>query len=86
MGKIKPLEEVQRPEWARNISTYKFIEEGQRMTDQAREARRAYKREWNRKNKDKVKAAQARYWERRAQAMTAAKNQGTDEPTAEGAG
>lgn len=56
------------------------------MTDQAREARRAYKREWNRKNKDKVKAAQARYWERRAQAMTAAKNQGTDEPTAEGAG
>jgi len=86
MGKIKPLEEVRRPEWARNISTDKFIEEGQRMTDQAREARRAYKREWNRKNKDKVKAAQARYWERRAQAMTAAKNQGTDEPTAEGAG
>ena len=29
------------------------------MTEQAREARRAYKREWNRKNRDKVKAAQA---------------------------
>lgn len=36
------------------------------MTDQAREARRAYKREWNRKNRDKVKAAQARYWDKRA--------------------
>lgn len=36
------------------------------MTEQAREARRAYKKEWNRKNRDKVKAAQARYWERKA--------------------
>ena len=36
------------------------------MNEQAREARRAYKREWNRRNPDKVKAAQARYWERRA--------------------
>ncbi len=36
------------------------------MTDEAREARRAYKREWNRRNPDKVKAAQARYWERQA--------------------
>ena len=38
------------------------------MTDQAREARRAYKREWNRRNRDKVAAAQARYWEKKAQA------------------
>lgn len=37
------------------------------MTEQAKEARRAYKREWNRRNADKVKAAQARYWERKAQ-------------------
>ena len=36
------------------------------MTEQAREAQRAYKREWNRKNRDKVKAAQVRYWERKA--------------------
>lgn len=36
------------------------------LTDQAREARRAYKREWNHKNKDKVKAAQVRYWNRKA--------------------
>ena len=37
------------------------------MTDKAKEARRAYKREWNRRNPDKVKAAQERYWNRKAQ-------------------
>lgn len=36
------------------------------LTDQAREARRAYKRKWNRKNADKVKAAQERYWNKKA--------------------
>ncbi len=36
------------------------------MTEAAKEARRAYKRAWNQRNKDKVKAAQARYWERKA--------------------
>lgn len=35
--------------------------------EQAAEARRAYKREWNRKNRDKVKAAQDRYWAKKAQ-------------------
>ena len=44
------------------------------MTEQAKEARRAYKREWNRKNRDKVKAAQERYWNRKAA------EQQTDEP------
>lgn len=38
------------------------------MTEQAKEARRAYKREWNRRNPDKVRAAQERYWEKRAAA------------------
>lgn len=42
------------------------------MNEQALEARRAYKREWNRKNKEKVKAAQARYWERKAAAAAEA--------------
>ena len=37
------------------------------MSEAAREARRAYKREWNRRNPDKVKAAQERYWNRKAQ-------------------
>lgn len=36
------------------------------MTDEAKEARRAYKREWARKNRDKVKRYQAAYWERRS--------------------
>lgn len=39
------------------------------MTEQAREARRAYRRKWNRENRDKVKAAQERYWERKAQEL-----------------
>lgn len=38
------------------------------MNERAKEARRAYKREWNRRNRDKVKAAQERYWSRRAEA------------------
>lgn len=36
------------------------------MTSEAMEARRNYKREWNKNNRDKVKAAQERYWVRRA--------------------
>lgn len=36
------------------------------MTEEAKAARRAYKRSWNAANKDKVKAAQARYWEKKA--------------------
>ena len=40
--------------------------EPQVMSEEARAAYRAYKREWNRKNRDKVKAANMRYWERKA--------------------
>lgn len=36
------------------------------MTEKARAARAAYRREWARKNPDKVKAQQARYWEKKA--------------------
>ena len=35
----------------------------------AAEARRAYKRAWYRKNIDKVKATQERYWLRKAEKM-----------------
>ena len=52
------------------------------MDERAKELRRAYKREWNRKNKDKVKAAQVRYWERKAAAAAAAQDQQTGEPGA----
>ena len=37
------------------------------MSEAAKEARRAYKREWNRRNPEKVRAAQERYWKRKAQ-------------------
>ena len=51
------------------------------MDEKAREARRAYKREWNRKNRDKVKAAQERYWARKAAEMEAAEqDQGEEVP------
>ena len=36
------------------------------MTEQAKEARRAYRRQWAKANPDKVKAQQERYWTRRA--------------------
>lgn len=36
------------------------------MNEKAKNARNAYKRAWAKKNPDKVKASQARYWERRA--------------------
>lgn len=41
------------------------------MTEQAAAARRAYRREWARKNPDKVKAQQERYWAKRAEAAEA---------------
>lgn len=50
------------------------------MTEQAREMRRAYKRDWNKRNRDKVKAAQQRYWERKAAEAAQDKQQTTDEP------
>lgn len=39
------------------------------MTDEAREAYLKYQREWRKKNKDKVKASQARYWEKKAKKL-----------------
>lgn len=37
------------------------------LEEKALELRRAYQREWRRKNKDKVRANNRRYWERKAQ-------------------
>ena len=36
------------------------------MNEQAKEARRAYKRQWAKRNPEKVKAQQERYWTRKA--------------------
>lgn len=35
----------------------------QTLSEEARQARNAYKREWARKHPDKVKEANAKYWE-----------------------
>lgn len=43
------------------------------MDDKAREAKREYMREWQKKNRDKVRAAQARYWMKKAAEMEATK-------------
>jgi hypothetical protein len=36
------------------------------LSDAAKEARRAYAREWRRRNPDKIRAARDRYWEKKA--------------------
>lgn len=50
------------------------------MSERAKEKRRAYKRAWNAANRDKVRAAQERYWQKKA-----AQDQKADEPTRQGA-
>lgn len=42
------------------------------MNKAAKEARRAYKRKWQRENPDKVKEYQARYWDKKAREAAAA--------------
>lgn len=37
------------------------------MTEAAREARNAYQRRWAKENPEKIKAAHARYWEKKAE-------------------
>lgn len=56
------------------------------MNEKALELRREYKRQWNRRNPDKVKASQEKYWERKAAQAEAqqAEAQQTDEPELQG--
>ena len=41
------------------------------MTDAAREAQREYMREWRKKNPERVRAKNKRYWEKKAQKLQA---------------
>lgn len=41
------------------------------MTDESRDARNAYRRDWAKNNPDKVRAQQLRYWQRKAAAAEA---------------
>ena len=53
------------------------------LSEQAKEARRKYKREWARKNPDKVREATARHWEkvaREAAQLAADKMQAAEQP------
>lgn len=42
------------------------------MTPEAREARKAYKREWAKKNPDKIRQYQETFWNKKAQEAAAA--------------
>lgn len=53
------------------------------MTEQAKAARRAYKRQWAKKNPDKVKAAQERYWTKKAAEQAQAEKMPAKEPAEE---
>ena len=44
------------------------------LSEKAKAARKAYRKEWARRNPDKLKAQQERYWEKRAARMEAAKD------------
>lgn len=48
------------------------------MNEAAAAARRAYQREWRRKNPEKIRAAQERYWTKKAREMNE-KKQDTEE-------
>lgn len=48
-------------------------------SDAARAARNAYAREWRKKNPDKVKAANVRYWEKKAAKQREAEGYADDE-------
>ena len=39
------------------------------MEDKAKSERNAYMKEWRKKNKDKVKAAQERYWSKKSKEL-----------------
>ncbi|MFL0165254.1 hypothetical protein [Candidatus Clostridium helianthi] len=40
------------------------------MDEKVRQTKREYMREWRKRNKDKVRAAQERYWEKKAMEST----------------
>lgn len=48
------------------------------MTEAAKEARRQYRREWNKAHKDNIKRYQARYWEKKAREAAEAKSDGAE--------
>lgn len=55
-------------EFERRLINVKInVKEVLKVTEEAKQARAAYMREWRANNPEKEKAARARYWERRAE-------------------
>lgn len=52
------------------------------LSEQAQAARRAYKKAWAQSNPDKVKAAQERYWQKRAEQQAQENQEVQGEPQA----
>jgi hypothetical protein len=48
---------------------YRKRKKGSENMEEAKEAKRQYMKEWRSKNKDKVKAAQERYWTKKYKEM-----------------
>ena len=63
----KKCRNTKRPQEAQ-IALESGRKEAFAMDEKAIEARRAYKREWQRNNPDKVRAQQERYWQKKAEA------------------
>lgn len=49
------------------------------MSEKAKEARRAYLRDYRRRNPEKAKEAKARYWERKAAKLQTEEKEGAEE-------
>ena len=61
------------------IDTRKKAAGGSKMNDAAKEARRAYKRAWNKAHPEKIKQYQETYWTRKAEAAKAAEKEAPGE-------
>lgn len=59
------------------MDTAELMKEGEEMemTDAAREAANAYKRAWNKRNPEKNKEYQRRYWAKKAKEMDSTRNE-----------
>lgn len=55
------------------------------LSEQAKQARREYKRKWAQENPEKVKAQQERYWQKRAAQQAQEKQEAQHAPQVEAA-
>lgn len=56
---FRPIRHNEKQKGGKDVNKYS-------MSEEAKEARRAYRRAWNKANPDKVRAATQRYWEKKA--------------------